>query len=129
MKTHEKIRIFREANQWSQEDMAQHLNMSSGGYAKIERGETKLYIDKLQKIAQIFNINIQDLLDDEKDIYICIGNNSSNNSNNKYHETSLNHEIDKLNLIIQHKDDIINRLESELATLKNMIALLEKGRI
>ena len=78
MKAHEKIRIFREAYQLSQEDMAGKLNMSIGGYAKIERGQTKLYIDKLQKIAQIFNINAQDLLDDnQNEIYICIGDNSN----------------------------------------------------
>lgn len=125
MKTHEKIRIFREANQWSQEYMAENLNMSSSGYAKIERGETKLYIDKLQKIAQIFNINIQDLMDDDREIFICIGDNSSNNSNNKYHA---NQEMEKFHLIIQHKDEIIHHLEQEIINLKKIITLLERDK-
>lgn len=127
MKTHEKIRLFREANHWSQEEMADQLNMSSGGYAKIERGETKLYIEKLQKIAQVFNINIQDLLDDGKDIFICIGGDNLNNINNK--TDAINHneqEIEKLNLIIQHRNETIARLESELSTLKDIIHLLKK---
>lgn len=42
METHEKIRLMRELNKWSQEDMAEKLAMSAGGYAKIERGETQL---------------------------------------------------------------------------------------
>lgn len=120
MKAHEKIRIFREINQLSQEDVATQLNMSSGGYAKIERGETNLHIDKLQKIAQIFNINASDLLDEnQKDIFISIGDNSSNHTYNRFNGNSeLSYEIQKLNLIIQHKDEMINQLKSEIETLK-----------
>ena len=39
MKVHEKIRLIRESKHWSQEDMAEKLNMSLNGYVKIERGE------------------------------------------------------------------------------------------
>ena len=54
MGMHDKIRMMREIRQWSQEDMADKMNMSLSGYAKIERGETKLHYDKLVQIAQIF---------------------------------------------------------------------------
>ncbi|WP_146121318.1 helix-turn-helix domain-containing protein, partial [Haemophilus influenzae] len=47
MSVNEKIRKVRESKAWSQEQMAEKLNMSLNGYAKIERGETKLYLDKL----------------------------------------------------------------------------------
>ena len=40
MKINEKIKLLREGKHWSQEEMAQKLNMSKNGYAKIERGET-----------------------------------------------------------------------------------------
>lgn len=120
MKAHEKICIFREINQLSQEDVATQLNMSSGGYAKIERGETNLHIDKLQKIAQIFNVNARDLLDDtQTDIFINIGDNVHNYNNLKNNDNSeLSYEIQKLNLIIQHKDEMINQLKNEIETLK-----------
>ena len=58
MKLNEKLRQLRETNHWSQEEMAERMSMSPSGYAKIERGETKLNIEKLQTIAQIFNIDI-----------------------------------------------------------------------
>ena len=45
-----------ETRNWSQEDMAQKMNMSKNGYAKIERGETKLNLHKLEQIANIFNM-------------------------------------------------------------------------
>lgn len=124
MKAHEKIRIFREAYQLSQEDMAGKLNMSIGGYAKIERGQTKLYIDKLQKIAQIFNINAQDLLDDnQNEIYICIGDNS-NHINNKY-INDVSYEVEKLNLMLQFKDEIIACQQSEIDILKKALDALQ----
>lgn len=47
----EKIRKMRETKVWSQEQMAEKLNMSLNGYAGIECGETKLYLDKLEQIA------------------------------------------------------------------------------
>lgn len=62
MNINEKIRMMRELNQWSQEDMAERMNMSVNGYAKIERGETKLKLDKLTQIAQIFNVDIVELM-------------------------------------------------------------------
>lgn len=62
MKTYEKIRLMREMNQWSQEDVADKLNLSTNGYAKIERGETRLNLPRLEQIAEIFHIDLLDLL-------------------------------------------------------------------
>ena len=55
MEIHDKIRVMREINQWTQEEMAEKLEMSSNGYAKIERGQSSINVDKLKQIAQIFN--------------------------------------------------------------------------
>lgn len=62
MSVNEKIRAIREVNQWSQEEMANKMNMSTNGYAKIERGETKLSLHKLEQIANIFNIDVLELM-------------------------------------------------------------------
>lgn len=56
MSVQDNIRLLRESNRWSQEEMAQRLNMSLNGYAKIERGETKLHLEKLTQIAQLFTL-------------------------------------------------------------------------
>ena len=49
METYEKIRLIRELNKWSQEEMAEKLEMSPSGYAKIERGETILSVPRLEQ--------------------------------------------------------------------------------
>ena len=42
--------------------MAEKMKMSLNGYAKIERGETKLNLEKLNQIAQIFNMDAADFM-------------------------------------------------------------------
>lgn len=49
------------------------MNMSLSSYAKIECGGTKLYFDKLERIAQILDIDIVELIQSgEKNIYFQI---------------------------------------------------------
>lgn len=47
MKVNDKIRLVRETKDWSQEEMANKLNMSVSGYAKLERGKTRLNIPQI----------------------------------------------------------------------------------
>ena len=54
MKVNEKIRMMRELNDWTQEDMADKLHMSLNSYAKLERGESKIYLEKLKVLYQIY---------------------------------------------------------------------------
>ena len=126
MNLNQKIRTIREQNAWSQEDMATKMNMSVNGYAKIERGETKLRLDKLEQIAQIFNLDIVELLSsDQQNIFLI--SEHSNLSSNYYDKSSGNDfVIEKLNLIIMHKDELLQKQSDEIASLKKIIALLEQ---
>ncbi|HHF1808671.1 TPA: helix-turn-helix transcriptional regulator, partial [Haemophilus influenzae] len=84
MGMHDKIRMMREFRQLSQEDMAEKMNMSPSGYAKIERGETRLQYDKLVQIAQIFNVSLSDLVDNDKGVIFFMNENGNNTSANYY---------------------------------------------
>lgn len=42
MAVNDKIRALRELNNWSQEDMAERLNVSKSSYSRLERDESKL---------------------------------------------------------------------------------------
>ncbi|MFY9259608.1 MAG: helix-turn-helix transcriptional regulator [Gallionella sp.] len=69
MEVYKKIRFLRESKNWSQEEMAEKLNMSPSGYSKIERGETKVAIPKLVKIAEVFEVDLIELIPlDGKDV-------------------------------------------------------------
>lgn len=72
MEVHDKIRVMREINQWSQEEMAEKLSMSPNGYAKIERGQSSINLEKLQQIANVFNLDMGDLVSNkERSILFC----------------------------------------------------------
>ena len=125
-----KIRLARELNQWSQEEMAEKLEMSPSGYARIERGEVRLNIERLEQIAQILNIDVSDLIQkDINGITIQIIKDSENSNIGDVNLFSNNHgisEIEKLNLIIQHKDELLEQKTQELNMIKEMFELLKQ---
>jgi len=57
------IRNLRKKYNYSQEDMAVRLNIEQNSYSRMERGETKLDIERLHQIAGIFNISFFQLLE------------------------------------------------------------------
>lgn len=132
MQTFEKIRLMRELKKWSQEQMAEKLAMSANGYAKVERGETKLTLPRLQKIADIFQMDLNDLTqENENGFVVIIGENSAHgiHSNiNLYagNASELAAEIEKLKLIIQHKDELLAQKDRELTAKEKIIELLQK---
>ena len=130
MSVNDKIRTIRETRNWSQEDMAEKMNMSKNGYAKIERGETKLNLHKLEQIANIFNIDVLELIkNDDKNVVFFMNDHNTNYYGSNENLTS---EIDLLKLTISHKDEllkqrdlVIEQKDSEISALKEIISLLK----
>ena len=128
MSVNEKIRKFREAKDWSQEQMAEKLNMSLNGYAKIERGESKIYLDKLEQIAQVFDIDVVELMQsDGKNICFQI----ESPLDSVYQgggETQLLIEVERLKLALSHareKEELLNKLleqkDNEIKALRELL--------
>ena len=125
MEVHDKIRVMREINQWSQEEMAEKLSMSPNGYAKIERGQSSINLDKLQQIANVFNIDMGELItSQDKSFFFSIGDYSNNNS---YFGASnmLAAENEKLNSLLEMKDTLLAQKDAEIVALKEIIELLK----
>ncbi len=127
MEIHDKIKMMRQVNQLTQEEMAEKLAMSTNGYSKIERGQTKISLDKLEQIANIFKIDIVELMtSNDKSLFWIIGDNTNNNSSNYLGTNeSLVAENDKLKLIIQHKEEMLTKQQDEITALKEIIELLK----
>lgn len=135
MKINEKIRQLREQHQLSQENMADKLGMSVTGYAKIERGEVRSNLPRLEQISEVFDMDICELLSYGENEKVYFNNSvtestNSNNSNNflfAVGNDNLEKAIQQLQLIISHKDELLAQkdkiilgLEREIALLKNM---------
>ena len=125
MKFHDKIRYMRQSKNWSQEDMADKLGMSVAGYAKIEQGKTDAKFSKLEQIASVFNMDIVELLSlGEKNIICLIGDNSVNVSQIMGVSKDLVFEMQKLQLNLEHKEEMLSQKDKEIAALKEVIELL-----
>lgn len=142
MKVNEKLRLLRESHHLSQEDMANKLSMSTKGYAKIERGETRSNLPRLEQISEIFNMDIFELLtygetdkilvNNSDNARVCRYDNSLNHAIISLGEEDLQKEIEKFQLMLQHKDEIIchkneiiDNQRKEIELLREMNALLK----
>jgi len=136
MKTQDKIRAIRTQQKISQEQMAERLDLTPQAYSKIESGKTKLSLDRIQQIAQILNIDVTELIhNNDNGVFLLINENCTNENLNNgaiiYHgnqqsinEQELKHDNEKMQIIITHKDEIIEQLKQENALLKQMLNLL-----
>ncbi len=105
----EKIKKVRELRGFTQEEMAQKLNISPQAYGKIERNETKLDLDRLKQIAAALEVDTEFITNfDEKQIFLNsqIGNKGKVN----YH----------------HNDNVSTVLEAQIKQQQEEIAFLRK---
>lgn len=125
MPLHDNIRKFREQKQWSQEYMAEQLGLSKNGYAKIERGESRPSLDRLEQITAVFGIGMTDLFSDERQSICLISENSQHSSNYYHSDNALILENEKLKLALTHKDELLAQKDEQITLLKNMVAVLQ----
>lgn len=122
MNVSDKIRFMRQLKGWSQEQMAEKLEMSPNGYANIERGETDVRLSRLEQIAEIFGIGLTELMSfgERSILYYCGDNNTINNLQtlNASPETLLM-ELQKHQILLQEKDKEIKYLKEIISLLKN----------
>lgn len=126
-KLRQNIRDIREDKKMTQADIAEKLGLSETGYAKIERGESKADIDRLQKIADVLGVTLAEIIPfgDEN---VFVFNDARDNSNNSFSlgNIALSAEIEHLKTLLEAKNEIINSREREIESLKQQIHILEK---
>ncbi len=131
MQIHEKLKAIRMCKNWSQEEMAEKLGYSVNGYAKIERGETAIKVEKLNQIAEILGVELQQLLNlNDRNIFNIIDNSppQGGSCNIYLTETQCVHELEKAHLLLRERDKEIGYLKQEIEHLKEFIALLKNNQ-
>jgi transcriptional regulator with XRE-family HTH domain len=58
MELTEKIKELRKKRDWSQEIVANKLNISLNSYGALERGETDIKLSRVEELARIFEVDI-----------------------------------------------------------------------
>lgn len=112
-----RLRILRIEKGLNQENLAKILGLSVSGYAKIERGETKVSLTRVEQIAQVLKIDISTLL--ELNNQFVFNNNGTTSTANVGHNSVVYHQFDQT--IIEGLMTRLSNYESELNELKGKI--------
>ncbi len=99
MELSKKLKSIRKLRNFTQETVAEKLGISTYSYAKIERGETDVKYSRLQQIAKIMEIELEDLFSmDDKKVFNLIGDN-----NTSIEQVGIKYEQEKTQLIIEQQ--------------------------
>jgi transcriptional regulator with XRE-family HTH domain len=128
MQLHEKIGLLRKIKGWSQEEMADKLQMSVHGYANIERGETDVQLSRLEQISQVLGVELQDLFGMNGKTVLNLAStwhdhSSQNNFQSLMAQRELEHELEKARLIIEQQNKEIKYLKEIIELVKTQSAL------
>lgn len=106
-----KIKLLRESNNYTQQYVADELNISQNTYSLIEKGLTKLTIERLEQIAEFYRIEVADFFTSES-LGLASGTLVSNRDHNNFPPAVSQMEKILYEKTIQHLESNLNRLYS-----------------
>lgn len=128
---HKKIKQLRAAKEYNQPEMADKLGMSLKAYQNFENGITKLDFDRLKSVAQILDVDVEDLINaEDSGVFIAeIKNNSVgyNGSSVTIHNPESQNEKEMFEKIIAAKDEQIKALTSINEKYEKLIQILQNN--
>jgi len=105
METGEHIRKIRELRGFSQDYMANKLEISQRQYSRIEKEQTKIDLQKLQEISNLLEVTLIELLGfDEKKIFNQNHNQTATEVYNNYFPEELKTQYEKR--ILQLEEEV-----------------------
>ena len=87
--------------------------MSVNGYSKIERGKSSINIEKLKQIAQVFNMDISELISSQKSSFFSVRDDFENDHVISS-DTKFLYENEKLKLLLEIKEDLLSQKDDEI---------------
>jgi XRE family transcriptional regulator, regulator of sulfur utilization len=106
-----RIRSFREAKGYTQEYMAEMLDICQSTYANLESGKSSLTIDRLLEIAEILELDFHQLL-------VFTGKGPGDGNSPVHDLPSVNHLHEETKKLY---DQLVQDLRSEINFLRSMI--------
>lgn len=108
-----RLRKLRISKGYSQEYMADVLQISQKTYSNMENDKSSISIDTLKKIASEYNLDLMEILSDER---VIVQNNNS-------HDTS----TFQGGIIINHlSEELLTQMKERIEDLKSIIAEKDK---
>ena len=130
-----KLKLIRSFKNWTQEDVAEKLGISTHAYAKIERGETDVNLSRLQQIAKVMDIGLSQLFGlDEKNVFNLAGTHNTQGDNWYVSSPSIEqieckHQLEKANLMIEQQQKEMDYLKQQVNDLREINQLLKNSSV
>ena len=110
-----KLLEMRKFKGFTQQQIADHLNMTDSSYSRREKGEVNLNIKQWEKLAKVLDVPLGEIFEpDEQQVVIC-----NNSSSVNYQGSNNNYTIPESLLETQRK--YIATLEKEIEELKRLL--------
>jgi transcriptional regulator with XRE-family HTH domain len=110
------IRVIRENSGYSQEYMAAKLNLTQQAYSHIEKNPEKSTLMRLKEIAQILQVNLSLLINEETAYFQQNYHQKGGNAASQLHVFANNDVYENL----------ISKMENEITFLKEVVKDLSK---
>lgn len=121
----EKLKLIttRKSKGFSVQDMADMLDMEDYNYRRRENGETKITNKEWHKIAQVLQVNFDDIFEPDTN------NINIHNENGQVNATTQVQKIEYYNIpkeMVETQQEYINLLKEENKSLKEEIVILKE---
>ncbi|HAO06400.1 MULTISPECIES: helix-turn-helix domain-containing protein [Chryseobacterium] len=108
-----KIRRLRETKGFSQEEMAERLQISRSAYSRIEMGETNSWVNHIEKLCENLDIKPEDFFINSENNINTNQDNASAVQSNPHHDTHIT--------INQLSEKVIEMYEERIRELKEQV--------
>lgn len=122
------LRALREQKHWSQEYVANELNISQPSYCSMELGKSKLSLARAEKLSVLYNVPIGIFTEnnEERVVNYNTGSHSRTIINSRINEEVLSlGERELYKELLNEKDIQIEYLKSEIHDLKKNVSFLQ----
>lgn len=120
------LKILREINNYTQEYVAEQIGVDQSTYSKIERNPKNLKVDQAEKLAQLYEVELEDIL--LQGVTLSFTHNTFTDKGYGY----VHNIFDAPQNSKSEKDDLINNLKEQIEYLKaqnaQLLALLGEKR-
>jgi transcriptional regulator with XRE-family HTH domain len=121
-----KIKRIREMLGKTQEEIAEKLNLTAQAYGRMERGETSINTERLEKIAGALSVSVDEILRFDGSKFLISGNSNNGEANESALQFNLNiYESDKalevLKETIRNQQEEIKYLHKQIEKLTDLL--------
>ncbi len=122
----EKIKKVRKLGNFTQNYVAEKLQMTQAGYSKIELGVVDLPYSRLEQIAKVLNMKVEDIISfDEESLMTNQLNNHKNITNGYFIGDKLVFEYIEKNYSLRI-NDLLKQMDAQQKEIERLHSLLEK---